>query len=290
MAAKPPIMLLRTGPYFRAAVFLLTVALMAPELRAGDLQMRSDDVTAISAKTFNGYARAREPNGMLVPESYGVAVGGLIGKDSVADEQGALTITSDPSFERTTFAEIAGVVEQALATERYVPTADPKNAKLLIVIFWGRTVGTNKYAGGTGAVTDGGVRDLINYNNSKLLGFDSAGHLFDLGFNDPSNMMANIRRNLHGQYLDAIEDDRYLVMLEAFDFQKVWKHRNAVRLWETRFSLSERRHDFRKELPRMAQSAEHLFGKDSNGITFEQVREGDVTIGALKNLGPVPER
>lgn len=251
--------------------------------------MRSDDVTAVSAKTFNGYTRAREPSGKPVPEAYGVAVGGLIGRNSVADEQGALTITSDPSFDRTTFAEIAGVVEQALRAERYVPTADPKDAKLLIVIFWGRTVGTNKYAGGPGALTDGGVRDLANYNNSKLLGFDFAGHLFDLGFNDPSNMMANIRRSLHGQYLDAIEDDRYLVMLEAFDFQKVWKHREAVRLWETRFSLSERRHDFRKELPRMAQSAEHLFGKDSNGVAFEGVRESQVTIGALKDLGPVPE-
>jgi hypothetical protein len=221
----------------------------------------------------------------LSPETYGLAVGGLIAGASTADEKGFAAPTGDPSIDGTTFAEVAGVVEQALSPRHYIPTPDPKKAALLIVVFWGRTTGTNSFSG----VTDGAARDLINRQNAVLLGFDAEGHLFDSGFNDTTNMMANIRRQVHSATLDAVEDDRYIVILEAFDFQKIWKQKVAVRLWETRFSLSQRHNDFRSDLPRMAQAAEHFFGTDSHGIAYQSVPEGQVEIGPLKSLGVLKE-
>jgi hypothetical protein len=264
-----------------ALAWLAAVVLAGPLLGADNPVTGSDDTTAISSKTFNGYIRPKAADGSFIPETYGVAVGGLISGTPTAEEKGFAMPTGDASIDRTTFVEVAGVVEQALAARHYIPTPDPEKAKLLIAVFWGRTAGTNSFSG----VIDGAARDLINQRNASLLGFDAEGHLFDLGFNDTSNMMVNIRRQVHSAPLDAVEDDRYIVILEAFDFQKVWKQKVAVRLWETRFSLSQRHTDFRSGLPRMAQAAEHFFGADSHGIAYEAVPEGKVEIGPLKSLG-----
>jgi len=264
-----------------ALAWLAAAVLAGPMLSSDNPSIGSDETTAISSKTFNGYIRPKGADGSFIPETYGVAVGGLIFGAPTADEKGLAVSTGDTSIDRTTFAEVAGVVEQALAARHYIPTPDPGKAKLLIAVFWGRTTGTNSFSG----VINGAARDLINQRNASLLGFDAEGHLFDLGFNDTSNMMANIRRQVHSAPLDAVEDDRYIVILEAFDFQKIWKQNVAVRLWETRFSLSQRHTDFRLGLPRMAQAAEHFFGADSNGISYEGVPEGKVEIGPLKSLG-----
>jgi hypothetical protein len=130
---------------------------------------------------------------------------------------------------------------------------------------------------------------VINAHNARLLGFD-AERLFERGFNDPSNVMANIRRQVYSGITDAIEDDRYFVILRAFDFQAAWKRKNIRLLWETRFSLSQRRHDFGKDLPRMAQVAELYFGQDSHGLVSKAIPPGRVDIGDVKSLGEAPAR
>lgn len=61
-------------------------------------------------------------------------------------------------------------------------------------------------------------------------------------------------------------------------------------LWETRFSLSERLHDFEKEVPSMARYASTFFGQDSHGLLRSPVPEGHVEIGDVKSLGPVPDK
>jgi hypothetical protein len=249
----------------------------------------TDEMTAIVARTFNGYTRTKQDDGSFTPETYGVAVGGLITGSPGADEQGFSMLTGDASIDRTSFVEVAGVVEQALKPMRYVPTSDPKAARLLIVVFWGRTGGSNSFSGSVLRPDgkDGASKDLTNLRNATLLGFDQEGHLFDAGFDDPSNMMANIRREVHKATLDAVEDDRYLVILEAFDFQKIWKQKKPVRLWETRFSLSQRHDDFRADLPRMAAAAEQFFGTNNPHISYKGVPDGQVEIGSLKSLGVV---
>jgi hypothetical protein len=272
----------------KSVLIMVAAAVLDSSLcRANPTDTPSDELTAIYAETFHGYTRTTQADGSLSPETYGVAVGGLINSDPKADEQGFSIRTFDPSVDRTTFVEIAGVVEQALAFKRYTPTSDPKTAKLLIVVFWGRTTGTNRFTGSEGFLgnKDGTGRDLVNRRNAALLGFGREMYLFDAGFDDSTSIMASIRRQVHSRVLDAIEDDRYIVILEAFDFQKIWKQKVAVRLWETRFSLSQRHDDFRADLPRMAQAAEYFFGTNNPRISYEGIPEGQVEIGPLKSLG-----
>ncbi len=106
-----------------------------------------------------------------------------------------------------------GDLRAPLASQKYLPTDEPKTADLLIVVFWGRTIGTNAFGGSElGQTLDGGEKDKIDSQNAKLLGFDSE-RVFDQGFDDPSNMMSNIRRQVHSGTIDAIEADRYFVVL-----------------------------------------------------------------------------
>jgi hypothetical protein len=79
--------------------------------------------------------------------------------------------------------------------------------------------------------------------------------------------------------------------LRAYDFQAAWRRRQVRLLWETRFSLSERRHDFEQELPAMARFASLYFGQDSHGLVrIPPIPEGRVDIGDVRSLGPVPEK
>jgi hypothetical protein len=64
----------------------------------------------------------------------------------------------------------------------------------------------------------------------------------------------------------------------AYDFQLLWKEKKHKLLWETRFSISERRNQFDKALPIMARYASQYFGQASNGLVRTRVPEGNVDI------------
>jgi hypothetical protein len=250
----------------------------------------SEQLVAVSSKVFNGYSRARLPDGSFRQETYAFGNGGRLGEDRAgADVVGASAtggdaggVVRDDTLDIVTFRELARTVAGPLAVQSYVPTPNADSTDLLIMVFWGRTMGSVK-------VLDGPVKDMIDQRNALLLGFNSEG-VFSQGFSDPTNMMANIRRQVHSDVVDAIQVNRYYVILRAFDFKYAWKQRKIRLLWETRFSLSERRHDFSKELPGMTQYASQYFGQDSHGLLRAPVPEGHVEIGPVKSLGDVPEK
>jgi hypothetical protein len=268
----------------------LVLALSLPVARASDPPTPSSEMTAVSSKVFNGYARTKLADGSFRPERYGFAIGGLLSGGEAGGGSSSILPTSDPTVDKATFAAIGRVIQGPLAEQKYLPTDKPEGADLLILVFWGRTIGTNAFGGSDlGQTLDGGEKDKIDTQNAKLLGFDSA-HVFDEGFDDSSNMMSNIRKQVHSGTIDAIEADRYFVVLQAFAFQPLWKHGKIKLLWETRFSLDQRSHDFGRDLPRMAQVASQYFGQDSRGLITKPVPEGRVEIGEPRSLGEVPEK
>jgi hypothetical protein len=68
----------------------------------------------------------------------------------------------------------------------------------------------------------------------------------------------------------------------------MWKEKKHKLLWETRFSIRQRQHEFDKDLPAMAEYASKYFGQDSQGLVRESIPFGHVDIGDLKSLGTVP--
>ncbi len=126
------------------------------------------------------------------------------------------------------------------------------------------------------------MRRRIDVRNARMLGYDS---LWDSTAKLEGTPL-DTRRN---DMLDELEDGRYFVVLMAYDFQLMWKEKKHKLLWETRFSISGRGHEFNKELAAMAKSASRYFGQDSHGLVRKPLQE-NVTLGELKILGVEPDK
>lgn len=124
-------------------------------------------------------------------------------------------------------------------------------------------------------------RDLMDAKNASLLGYDSWWAATN-GFNK-GTPFEHRRQDM----IDELEHDRYFVILMAYDFQKMWKHRQHKLLWETRFSINERGVDFDKALPLMAMNVSKYFGEDSNGLVHGAMPMGHVEVGPVQSLGVV---
>jgi hypothetical protein len=248
----------------------------------------SDEITAVSSKVYNGYVRTRLAGGAFRPESFVFGNGGFL-TDGLAGLRGSSAVfTRDDTIDEMTFPAVARMIKGPLEGQGYVLAGDPGATSLFIMVFWGRTIGTNAFLeSGLSNVPLGSSRDKMDLQNAALLGFDSE-RVFGLGFDDPTNMMSNISRQAHSGVVAAVEDDRYYVILRAFDFQSAWKQKTIRLLWETRFSLSQRRHDFGEDLPRMTQIAAKYFGQDTHGLIIKAIPEGHVEMGEPRSLGDVP--
>ena len=237
----------------------------------------SETITAVSGKVFNGYSRPKQADGSFKPETYAFGNGGF-----VATRLGALHDATVPTFMRDdtvdamTFEQVAATVKASLSAQRFSQSHDPEQTNLLIMVFWGLTVGGSNFAGPD--------RDKVNQINASLLGYDPESFFSEARDLAPR---ASIMREVHAGILSSIEPNRYWVVLRAFDFQSSWKQKQLKLLWETRFSLSQRRHDFGKDLPEMASVASHYFGQDTHGLISAPLPEGHVEIGGVKSLGEV---
>ena len=126
-------------------------------------------------------------------------------------------------------------------------------------------------------------RDQVDMRNAMLLGYDTAlAETSDIG-----STPATRRRD---DLISELEENRYFVVLMAYDYQALWKQRKHSLLWVTRFSVRERGADFEKLLPSMVGYASQYFGQDSHGLLRRPLPEGHVEIGEPRSLGTVPEK
>ncbi len=88
------------------------------------------EVVAVAANVSSDYVRAKLPDGSFEPVEYAFGPGGRW--DGPA---------SDATLDPLKFTDIAHTVAGPLAAQKYLPTSNPKNTKLLIMVYWGRTVG-----------------------------------------------------------------------------------------------------------------------------------------------------
>lgn len=121
----------------------------------------SEQLTAVSSSSHNGYVRARLADGSYAPESY--VFGNARLHHPFFDNEGYV---NDPTIEDASFTQIARIIAEPLAEDNYVPGFDPATTKLLLMVSWGRTVGGAHFR-------DGLYRDEANFQNAKLLGFES---------------------------------------------------------------------------------------------------------------------
>jgi len=121
-------------------------------------------------------------------------------------------------------------------------------------------------------------RDRQNSENAAILGYAEEMKRVD-GY--VMTAFEQQRRDI----VDEVEESRYYVVLLAYDFQTLLKHKERKLLWQTRYSIPERRNDFGKQLAAMIQSASRYFGQDSHGLLRKPLPATTVTLGELKTLG-----
>ena len=105
-------------------------------------------ITAVASQVSDDYVRAKLPDGSLAPETYAFGIGGRAGG----------TIRDD-SVDNATFMEVAKTLAVPLANRNFIPepNRDPKKTKLLIMVYWGTTSGTE------------GASSSLGYENLQAL-------------------------------------------------------------------------------------------------------------------------
>ncbi|HVU19066.1 MAG TPA: hypothetical protein VHD32_19325 [Candidatus Didemnitutus sp.] len=120
-------------------ILLLSSGVVAgvASLRAGETAIDPDLVVSVYAAKSPDYVRTRGPDGHWHTESYAFGEGGC-----------TATGMRDDTLEKVRFLEIARMIAPALARQNYEPTetAHPEKTKLLVMVYWGATHGTENTA------------------------------------------------------------------------------------------------------------------------------------------------
>jgi hypothetical protein len=285
----------------------------------------NNDITAVASNKSKSYIRIQLPNGSFVPESYVFGRGGTwrgekadatIDRLKFADVARVIAgplagqnyvPARDPSTTKLLIMVYWGTShgeEHASESDGYVnlqgAQAARDNARM-------EAGGPPSGSGGSSVlnsypknadeaaaddrltnalsavVAENHMRDKEDYLNVAMLGYDTWWDATQKYVGTP----LDFRRE---DLVDEIEEDRYFVVLMAYDFQQLWWKKRHRLLWETRFSIRERHHAFDKDLPAMAQYASQYFGQDSHGLIHKAIPLGRVDIGEVKSLGALPEK
>jgi hypothetical protein len=300
-------------PWLAAILLLLGACQAQPGTALARLDAHGADRTAVFSRADRHYTRAQRPDGSFVPETYVFKEGGNFGGPRV-----------DATMDRLSFDDVSKVIGRALASQNYVPGEDRESLSLLILVYWGTTIvpddvmphGTresdqlSERAGGAGSAIGGELPGSANAaallrQSSSLLQDAQADSLLEgnisagidaknaniLGFTDDIRRVAPTNAFVLDPYLTTlraeVEQDRYYVVLLAYDYQAARRTGAKRLLWETRFSIPETGNDFEDCFPKMAAIAAHYFGEDSHGIVRHNLADGRVEVGEPTSLGPV---
>jgi hypothetical protein len=289
------------------------IALLAATIcRAENNATGVEGIEAVASKVAKDYVRSKLPDGSFRPELYAFGDGGNWGGE-----------IKDLTIDKLTFLDVAHVVAEPLATQKYLPGMDPAKTRLLVMLYWGTTavpipyeqdplyhnysVALEEYrriieqsggrlfndkAVGPGGMIDEAndvlsaglhqldienhIRDRIDFKNANMLGYDASG----LVGTDYGKYISHTALREEGDDERAeIEENRYFVVLMAYDFQLLWKQKKHKLLWETRFSINQRHNEFDKTLPAMVQYEARYFGQPSNGLVRQRLLNDHVEIG-----------
>jgi hypothetical protein len=126
-------------------------------------------------------------------------------------------------------------------------------------------------------------RDRQNWENAAILGYLDE-------MKDMEGLQLTALNHRRQDVIDEVEESRYYVVLMAYDFQLLLHQKQKKLLWETRFSIRQRRNDFSKELAAMAESASRFFGQNSDGLQHKTMRDAHVDLGELKIIRVEPDK
>ncbi len=265
--------------------------------------VRGADSIAISASAVRHYVRPVDDKGQPKPETYvfmeGVNMGGS---------------TVDGSAKRLTFDQITRMLAVNLAKQNYFPTRDVPAANLVIRVYWGTTItyedpqkqettealnsALQTYRD-TIASTGGGIADPGDINQSlqqmSTSGMTRAGAVNRnatlLGYKPflererAKPVVSATEETLDGE----LNEERYFVVLIAYDYQRLRQEKKGRPLWVTRLSIRSPGNNFTEAMPALALAGADVFGKQIDGLVRvkKTTKSATVKLDDLKFLEDV---
>jgi len=255
---------------------------------------------AVSATAASDYRREVAGQSGLKAQSYVFTPGRFF-------ESG----TRDRGLEKTSFTELVKLLAPDLARQQYFPTRDTAAADLVIVVHWGASLvyedpqkdaniealnaALPAYAT---SIADAGYADpgpmnqisdsmvLANENTSSALARNAVllGYAQELKkFGPAGGLSTEKEKTLRAE----LSEERYFVVLMAYDYQAFKKDKAAKLRWVTRLSVRTAGNNFTEALPVLCQAGSHVFGKQMDDLVHlkANLREGRVSLGELKIVG-----
>lgn len=291
------------------AAFFWTTAVLADE----------GDITAVTSVTSPGYSRTRRPDGRMQPETYAFGDGGRMegpAHDSTIDSLSFMKVAqtiADPLASQgyvpapepkdtnllimvywgtTTGSKASSEsaeVEQLQAGQIGKPPppapltpatamsgTGPASRSDAMASSGDHNAGMQDFYGDLASVAlEDRRRNQADAQNAVLLGYDSE---LAAKMGVEGTALQRDRDDL----VDELEENRYFIVLMAYDFQTAWKEKKHKLLWITRMSVRQKGNDFGKALPAMTRYASRYFGRNTNGLLRKPLPDGHVEIGVPK--------
>jgi len=288
---------LRQTRQFAAGAFAAFCVIVGDRLWAA-----SSDFVAINATAIPDYVRPVDAQGTPRGESYVFTEGRFFGGR-----------TADSSLTWMKFDEVVKILAPTLARQNYFPTREASSADLLLMVHWGTTdIHEDPLE----------VRNAENLN-AALNAYQSAA-AEDSGNADPGALNAAIGERKHAStsaqgaiarnaallgYKPSLEreqrrlfpsaeehtmneelnEERYFVVVIAYDYQFLRNEKKSRRLWATRISIRSLGNNFVESLPAIAEAGAAVYGRNVDHLVRVKARsrDGRVDLGDLKILGTV---
>ena len=278
----------------RPLLLIVIATVLAPGLTAAmDLSI------AVSSTAVADYLRPKEPAGGFKPESYVFAQGQFFGGGTV-----------DHSLEKTTFADVAKTLAVNLAKQNYFPARTAAEADLLIMVHWGSTLiyedpqkdfvlqgaqdalGAFNAAQAANGLADPsalnqqletmsmereGVMDAV-HRNAVLLGYERALQRESKGMEASNEEISMI---------NELSEERYFVILMAYDNHLRTKEHKSKLLWVTRLSVRSPGNNFTESLPTLAKVGADVFGQQHDNLVRVKTRRENVKLEEMQVIGTV---
>ena len=126
------------------------------------------------------------------------------------------------------------------------------------------------------------MRVNADQRNARLLGY--AKEISDR--DNPTRFAGN--GTTYDDLIADIENERYYVIISAYDYQMAAREKKKMILWTTRVSVQARGNHFRDSLATMLANAAGQFGQNSGRLIRQYHRE-KIRLGELKLLETLPD-
>jgi hypothetical protein len=244
--------------------------------------------SAVAAEVYSrvsiDYVRAKLPDGSYRAEEY-----------SLRDDGRFDGPNHETSADRMSSQEVARLVAAPLKAQNYLLAGDPQLARLLIVVCYGRSDLPESYSSSDGFLEyqdasgdPAGYAALVleerqlsrenqRREQAELAGFMAPSCESDARIgSDPVHPAGNadLRAGQRFLFVPEAVENRYFVILRAYDLRVRRRSGRFKLLWETRVSMKDSRDDFEAAFPAMVRLASWHLGLDSHGLLAAQLPSG----------------